>query len=75
MHKKIGRHLATVADRVVLIKNSATPFIAQGLMESGFDKNHILWYKSAHEAHAAMGEIVEPNDVVLFQNDWPDNYK
>ncbi|MCX6730556.1 MAG: UDP-N-acetylmuramoyl-tripeptide--D-alanyl-D-alanine ligase [Candidatus Roizmanbacteria bacterium] len=75
VHKKIGKHLAQVADRVVLIKNSATPFIAQGLMENGFDKNHIQWYKSAHEAHAAMGDIVEPNDVVLFQNDWPDNYK
>lgn len=75
IHRKIGKHLAPVADRVVLIKNSATPFIAQGLMENGFDKNHILWYKSAQAAHAAMGDIIEPNDVVLFQNDWPDNYK
>jgi UDP-N-acetylmuramoyl-tripeptide--D-alanyl-D-alanine ligase len=75
VHIQIGKELASVADRVVLIKNSASPYIAQGLMENGFNKNHILWYGSAHEAHAAMGEIIEPNDVVLFQNDWPDNYK
>jgi UDP-N-acetylmuramoyl-tripeptide--D-alanyl-D-alanine ligase len=75
VHRKIGKHLASVADRVVLIKNSATPFIAQGLMENGFDKNHILWYKNVQAAHAAMGQIIEPNDVVMFQNDWPDNYR
>jgi len=74
VHKKIGKQLSAVADRVVLIKNSATPYIAEGLMEHGFDKNHIIWFKTAHEAHAAMGEIIEQNDVVLFQNDWPDNY-
>ncbi len=75
VHKKIGKQLSSVADRVVLIKNSATPFIAEGLMEQGFDKKHIIWFKTAHEAHAAMAEIIEQNDVVLFQNDWPDNYK
>jgi UDP-N-acetylmuramoyl-tripeptide--D-alanyl-D-alanine ligase len=75
VHRKIGKELAAVADRVVLIKNSATPHIAEGLMEHGFNKNNILWFKTSHEAHAAMGEIIEPNDVVLFQNDWPDNYK
>ncbi|MFH0773353.1 MAG: UDP-N-acetylmuramoyl-tripeptide--D-alanyl-D-alanine ligase [bacterium] len=75
VHRKIGKELAPVADRVVLIKNSASPYIAQGLMEHGFDKNHIIWFKSAREAHEAMGEIIEPNDVVLFQNDWPDNYR
>ncbi|MFZ2205904.1 MAG: UDP-N-acetylmuramoyl-tripeptide--D-alanyl-D-alanine ligase [Microgenomates group bacterium] len=75
VHKKIGKELASVADRVVLIKNSATPFIAEGLMEHGFDKKHIIWFKTAREAHAAMGEIIEQNDVVLFQNDWPDNYR
>lgn len=75
VHKKIGKELASVADRVILIKNSATPFIAEGLMENGFNKNHIIWFKTAHEAHATMGEIIEQNDVVLFQNDWPDNYR
>lgn len=75
VHKTIGRELASVADKVVLIKNSATPYIAKGLTEHGFNAANILWFASAHEAHAAMGTIIEPNDVVLFQNDWPDNYQ
>jgi len=75
VHQEIGRQLAPVADCVVLIKNSVTPFIAEGLLENGFKKEHILWYPSAQKAHADLGNIVKPHDVVLFQNDWPDNYK
>lgn len=75
VHTAIGKELASVANMVVLIENSATPYIAQGLTEQGFNAQNILWFKSTHEAHAAMGEIIKPHDVVLFQNDWPDNYQ
>jgi len=75
IHKEIGKELSSVADLVVLIKNSATPFIAEGLLKNGFKEENIRWYETAAAAHADMGSIVEPNDVVLFQNDWPDNYK
>ncbi len=75
IHREIGKELAQVANVVVLIKNSATPFIAEGLISAGFDKDTIKWYKSSEAAHADMANIVQPDDVVLFQNDWPDNYK
>ena len=75
VHKEIGRELSSIANFVVLIENSATPFIAEGLIENGFKKENIRWYKSSESAHADMAHIVEPNDVVLFQNDWPDNYR
>ena len=75
IHRQIGSELAPVADLVVLIKNSVTPFIAEGLIKGGFKRENIKWYGSSQESHADMGNIVKPNDVVLFQNDWPDNYK
>lgn len=75
VHKTIGKELSAVADVVVLIENSATPYIAQGLTEHGFNAQNILWFKNAHEVHGAMGTIIKPHDVVLFQNDWPDNYQ
>jgi UDP-N-acetylmuramoyl-tripeptide--D-alanyl-D-alanine ligase len=74
IHRQIGKELSQVANIVVLIKNSATPFIAEGLVENGFQKENIKWYNSTEAAHADMGNIVEPNDVVMFQNDWTDNY-
>ena len=74
IHRTIGRKLATVADIVILIKNSATAYIAEGLASANFKKQNIMWFASAHEAHAALPAILKSEDIVLFQNDWPDNY-
>lgn len=74
IHKTIGKNLAKIANIVILIKNSVTPFIEQGLKENGFDEKNIVWFDDAHTAHANLNTIVRPHDVVLFQNDWPDNY-
>lgn len=70
VHRKIGQQLASAADVVILIKNSVTPFIAEGLKS----ENKIKWFNSAQEAHAALQTILQPNDVILFQNDWGDQY-
>jgi UDP-N-acetylmuramoyl-tripeptide--D-alanyl-D-alanine ligase len=74
VHVKIGKDLAPVADLVILIKNSVTPYIADGLAADGFAKEKIIWYPTATECHKSFFQYVKPNDVVLFQNDWPDNY-
>lgn len=74
LHEEIGRELALVANIVILIKNSATPDIAKGLEAKGFVKTQIIWFNSALEAHAGLKDILKPGDVILFQNDWGDNY-
>lgn len=74
VHKDLGKELAGAADLVILIKNSVTPALAQGLEAAGFAKSSILWFNSAPEAHDQLGQILKPNDVIVFQNDWGDNY-
>lgn len=74
IHEKLGLHLAQCADIVIFIKNSATPFIEKGLLKGRFEKENIVWFKTAQAAHAELGSLLQPNDVVLFQNDWPDQY-
>lgn len=74
IHRQIGRDLATAVDLAILVKNSVTPFIAEGLINSGFAKDKIMWFNTALEAHANLKNILKPNDVILFQNDWGDNY-
>ncbi len=77
VHLEIGRQLASAADVVILIKNSVTEYIESGIMnyKSGTDrKPEVFWYKTAPEAHAALKDILKPNDVILFQNDWGDQY-
>ncbi|MFA6016719.1 MAG: UDP-N-acetylmuramoyl-tripeptide--D-alanyl-D-alanine ligase [Patescibacteria group bacterium] len=74
VHQRIGRRLNDVVDLAILIKNSVTPDIEEGLIKSGFSKNNILWFGSMMEAQNNLGTILKSGDVVLFQNDWPDNY-
>lgn len=74
VHETIGEQLASVADLVILVKNSATPYIAAGLEKKGFLKKDILWFDSAQKAHESLKDILKPDDVILFQNDWGDQY-
>ncbi|MEP7103353.1 MAG: UDP-N-acetylmuramoyl-tripeptide--D-alanyl-D-alanine ligase [Candidatus Dojkabacteria bacterium] len=74
IHKEIGKQLASVADLVILTKNSATPFIAEGLKEAGFTEDKIVWYETSKETYEKLRENLQTGDVVMMQNDWSDNY-
>jgi UDP-N-acetylmuramoyl-tripeptide--D-alanyl-D-alanine ligase len=74
VHQRIGQRLNDVVDLVILVKNSVTPYIEEGLINAGFSKNNIIWFDSMMEAQNNLGAILRSGDVVLFQNDWPDNY-
>lgn len=73
IHHRIGRQLADVADVIILIKNSATPAIEFGIVEKR-QQQKIIWFNTTQEAHAGLGKILQANDVIVFQNDWGDNY-
>lgn len=75
VHREIGALLAQAGiEKVVLIKNSATPFIKEGLKESGYT-GEIIWFDDALAAFAALPHMTVKGDVVLLQNDWPDQYQ
>ena len=74
IHRRIGKRLNDVVDLVILVKNSATPEIEEGLTKAGFNKKNITWFDSMMEAQNNLGNILRSGDVILFQNDWPDNY-
>ena len=64
----------TFAPVVILIKNSVTPYIEKGLLESNYSKDKIIRFDYAQKAHESLKDILRPNDVILFQNDWGDQY-
>jgi len=74
VHEKIGMQLAKVADKIILIKNSATIHIAKGLSKANFSDENVIWFDSGPEAHKNLSNILKPGDVILFQNDWGDQY-
>lgn len=75
VHKEIGRQLAESGiEKVVLIKNSVTYFIETGLKENNF-KGEIIWFDTSMECFSALPKRTINNDLLLYQNDWPDNYR
>lgn len=75
VHKEIGVQLARAGiENVVLIKNSVTGYIEQGLKREGF-AGKIMWFNDALSAFATLPHMTVKGDVVLLQNDWPDQYQ
>ena len=74
VHKRIGKQLAESGiEKVVLIKNSVTPWIDQGLTENNF-KGEVVWFDDALNCYNSLPHITVAGDVVVLQNDWPDQY-
>jgi UDP-N-acetylmuramoyl-tripeptide--D-alanyl-D-alanine ligase len=74
VHVAIGQQLAASGiEKVVLIRNSVTPYIEEGLRAGGF-AGEAIWFDRALDAYAALPHVTVSGDVVLLQNDWPDQY-
>lgn len=71
---EFGRDLASVADYVII--NGIVNFdaISSGLIFAGFDESKVLRAGSINQAVEVMANYAEAGDVVLFENDLPDNY-
>ena len=74
VHRDIGKQLAEAGiEKVVLIKNSVTPCIETGLKEANY-KGEITWFDDALKCYESLPHMTAAGDVVLLQNDWPDQY-
>ena len=75
VHESIGQSLAEAGiEKVVLIKNSVTPYIESGLKKADF-AGEIIWFQDALTAFATLPHLTVKGDIVLLQNDWPDQYR
>lgn len=73
-NKKFGQEIAKVADVVFLIGKKRTKPIREGLLELNFPEEKIYSVDSLDEATKIFGSMLLPGDVILFENDLPDNY-
>ncbi len=74
VHEEMGRLIAAAKpDIVVLMRNSVTKFIQQGLREANFT-GELKIEQRPLEFYTNLAEFVAVGDVLMLQNDWPDNY-
>lgn len=73
-NKEFGIQIGKVCDYVILIGEKRTRPIYDGIMEENYNKDNIFIAKDLDEATAYIQKVARPKDIVLFENDLPDNY-
>lgn len=73
-NREFGVNMAKVCDYVILIGQKRTIPIYEGLISTGFNPANIFVVNNLTSATEELGKITKPGDVVLFENDLPDNY-
>ena len=69
-----GKRIAGVADVVVIVNKAHYASIKQGLLDEGFSEDKIYHAIDTIATQEALREILVEGDVVLWENDLPDNY-
>ncbi len=74
IHIEMGQLIAASgADLVVIMQHSVTEYLKTGLEAGGF-QGEIIVEANPLEFYENLGQFVAAGDLVLMQNDWPDNY-
>ena len=71
---ELGKNMAKVADYVIINGSINYEAISSGLIYAKFDQSHILRSGSTKQAVDVLNSFAKAGDVVLFENDLPDNY-
>lgn len=71
---EFGKLLAKHADIVIVVGKHNAEMLINGLIDGGMDRENIKFAKNLNKGNAILNEIMAEGDVVLFENDLPDNY-
>lgn len=74
VNMELGKTLAKHADIVFVIGKHNAEMIVSGLLEGGMSRENIRFAKSLNKANEELNKLLNEGDVVLFENDLPDNY-
>ena len=69
-----GTLLAKHADYVIVVGKHNAEMLINGLTSGGMDKSCISFAKNLNKGNAILNGMLKEGDVVLFENDLPDNY-
>lgn len=73
-HVRIAELAADSCDVVILVGRNAPPEFARTLQAKGFGADRLVPVESLAKATELIGTMVRAGDVVLFENDLPDNF-
>lgn len=74
IHLKIAKQLSRVVDLIILIRNSSTKYLYEGLKNNNYPHDKIKFYNHQEDVFEGSNLWTKSGDVVLFQNIWPESY-
>ncbi len=73
-NRRLGEHIAQNVDLAVLIGEKQTAPIVEGLRAKDFPESKTRVFSSFFDAQNFLQQFLESGDVVLYENDLPDQY-
>ena len=74
-NKELGRTIAESCDYAIVVNATNRDAIRSGIEEGGMAAEKYFLADSLNHAHARLAQILKAGDVVLYENDLPDNFK
>lgn len=74
-NQELGRTIAGSCDYAIIVNAVNREAIKSGLEEGGLPTEKYFLADSLNHAHAQLAQILRAGDVVLYENDLPDNFK
>ncbi len=71
---QFGKQIAEKADIVIIVNKTNLLALKQGLVDSNFDTKNIFEVENTLSSQDLLKKIIKNGDVVLWENDLPDNY-
>ena len=72
INNELGKYMATIVDKAILIGEKQTKPIYKGLIEKGFKKDNILVFNNIAEVFKYLRNLNELDAYILLQSDLPD---
>ncbi len=71
---EFGERISKVADMVIIVNQTHLLSIKQGLLDAKFDEKNIYQADTVLLAQDLLKSILQKGDIILWENDLPDNY-
>ena len=74
LNKTFGIQATEICDFIILVGEKQTIPLQEALKEKKYPINQYYVAKNLKEAYSYLQNIIEPGDVILLENDLPDDY-
>lgn len=74
LNREFGKQIGNSMDIAILVGNKRSEAIVDGINKTKFDKMNIYVVATLEEATKKLASLTKVGDVILFENDLPDNY-